>query len=242
MKSLLIHITIMLTIIQLANAQVGRISDSAITILPSLDIIINAAMQHSPLLKAKGMEKAIIEQELKVEKKKWTYYVYLDGAANYGLFDQVMISNVSTEGTLNSGLLTKSEQIRYYGGISVKIPISALSIRRNEINKKKLAIKQSDYEKLQVQKEIKSTIIEEYYKLKHFEESMKTFQAIYQTLQIAYLKAETDVINSNMDLNDFALLASTVGKAKNDLSKAKNNFYAQYYKLQNIAGVIFETQ
>jgi outer membrane protein TolC len=242
MKYFLIHITLLLYFIQQTNAQVEQMSNSAIIILPSLDNIINAALQHSPLLKAKRMEAAIIEQEVRIEKKKWTNNVYLDGAANYGLFDQVVLSGTSTDGALNSGLLTKSEQIRYYGGVSIKIPFSVLSSRRNEINKKNFAIKQSDYEKMQIQKEIKSIIIEEYYNLKYFEESMKTFQAIYQTLQIAYLKAETDVLNNNLDLNHFALLASTVGKAKNDFLKAKNDFYSRYYQLQNIAGIIFETK
>jgi hypothetical protein len=44
-----------------------------------------------------------------------------------------------------------------------------------------------------------------------------------------------------MDLNNFALLTSTVGKAKDDYNKTKNNFYTQVHKLENLTGVIFET-
>lgn len=240
MKSFLISILIILGLGLNSKAQLDKMSDSSLIVLPTLNNVLNAALNHSPLLKAKDMEYRIIEQEKKIEKKKWSDFVYFDGSTNYGLFDQVVLAVSSTENTTNTGLITKNEQIRYYAGISIKIPLSSFTSRRNQVNVKNLQLEQSNYEKQQLQEELRELVIQEYYLLKHFEESMKTFQSIYQTIQIAYMKAEKDVLNNNMEMNEFASLASTVGKAKNDYSKAKTEFYAQYYKLQNIAGVIFE--
>lgn len=87
--------------------------------------------------------------------------------------------------------------------------------------------------------DLKQLIIEEYYKLLYLEESVRTFQSIYQTLEISRMKAEREVSRGYMDINQFATLSSTVGKAKNDYAKAKNEFYAQYHKLQDLTGIMF---
>lgn len=223
------------------HAQAGFFSDAdtTVTILPSLDEVINDALQNSPLLKSIGVESDMIGQELKIEKKKWSDHIYVDGAANYGLFDQVVISETSSQHVTNTGLLTKSEQIRYYGGISIKLPLSSIGSRRNQLTVKKMELQQTNYEMQQQEMALREIIINAYFSVKHLEESMNTFQAIFQTLQLAYIKAENDVVNNDMEMEEFAILASTVGKAKDDYSKSKYDFYKEYYILQNITGVSF---
>lgn len=239
MKKLVLYIFLLFIITHVADAQEYNATDSSMLIVPPLVDVLNASLRHSPLLKAKGIETKIIEQELKIEKKKWMDNVSIDGATNYGLFDQVIINGINSDGISNTGFVSKSEQIRYYGGISLKLPLSTISSRRNEINIKKLELKQLGYEKKQLQKELKHIIIEEYYKLLYLKESMKIFQEIFQTFQISYMKGEMDVLNNNIDLNDFAVLASTMGKSENDYAKAKYEFYTQFHKLQDLSGVIF---
>jgi len=97
----------------------------------------------------------------------------------------------------------------------------------------------SDLELQSAQVQIKQIIIEAYYHLQYLDESMRTFYHIYQTLEIGYLKAEKDLLNGRTNLNEYALLASTVGKAKNDYQKAKSTFHAQYHKLMEITGMEF---
>jgi hypothetical protein len=53
------------------------------------------------------------------------------------------------------------------------------------------------------------------------------------------MKAEKDVLNGRMNLNEFAALASTVGKSKDDYYKSKYNFYVQYHKIKILAGINF---
>lgn len=242
MKKLYFHIFFLILGFQVLVAQEEMLIDSSFLILPPLAEVLIAALHHSPIIEAKSLETQKIKQELKIEKKKWMDYIFVEGAANYGIFDQVVISGLTYNGASNTGFITKSEQIRYYGGIGVKLPISAINSRRNEIEIKKLSEKQLEFEKLQLQKNIKQLIIEEYYKLKYFEESMKIFQSTYQTLEISYMKAERELLNGRIDLSDFALLASSMGKLKDDYYKAKNNFFAQYHKLQDMTGIIFETR
>ncbi|MBI9067943.1 MAG: TolC family protein [Salinivirgaceae bacterium] len=239
MKKLTLYIFLLFITPNIADAQEYNIEDSSKLIIPPLVDVLSAALIHSPLLEAKSIETKIIEQELKVEKKKWMDNVSIDGVANYGLFDQVVINGTNFDGISNTGFISKSEQIRYYAGVSLKLPISTLSSRRHKVNIKKLEIERLGYEKKQLQRELKQIIIEEYYMLLYLEESMRIFQEIFQSFQISYLKGEKDVLNNNIDLNDYAELASKLGKSENDYVKAKFAFYAQFHKLQDLSGVIF---
>jgi outer membrane protein TolC len=242
MKKLISCIVFIWMSIASIMAQDAETADSSFLILPSLTIVIDSALRNSPLLKAKEMNADMIDQDIKIEKKKWMDYLSIEGATNYGLFDQVVISGITTSGSTTTGALSKSQQVRYYGGLSLKLPLSSITSRHNALTKKQIAREQYNLELLQAQNDVRQTVIEEYYKLKYLEESMKTFQSICQTMQISYMKAEKDVLNNRMGLNAFALLASSVGKAKDDYSKVRNNFYAQYYKLQNLTGVNFTTK
>jgi len=92
MKKLLLYLFILLIPAHFVDAQEHNIVDSSELIVPPLVDVINAALRYSPLLKAKDTEIKIIEHELKIEKKKWMDNVSIDGVANYGLFDQFVIS------------------------------------------------------------------------------------------------------------------------------------------------------
>ncbi len=216
-----------------------ELTDSSFMKVPELSELIEAALIHSPLLKARIKETEALRQEVIIDKKKWMDYIYLDGAGNYGMFDQVIIRGLHNEASSSLGLISRSEQIRYYGGVSVKIPLSALMSRNNNIRHKELIAESSEYLALQVQSNIRQIVIEEYYQLKYLEESVKTFLNIYETLNISYLNAKQELQQGRMDLNNFAILVSTVGKAKDDYLNAKNNYYAQYRMLQDLAGIGF---
>lgn len=239
MKTIITYILFLIVSTGYLSAQISHHTDSSLLVIPPLTEVIEAAYLHSPLLKAKSKGIEVLGQEIIIEKKKWMDYIFIEGAANYGLYNQLVISNKSTYDNSEGGYLSKNEQIRYYGGMGIKLPLSSASSRRNNIKAKRLSQEQAGYEMLQLQEDIKQLIIEEYYQLIFLQQSMIIFNKVNITLEVSYLKAEKDVINGQMDLNDFALLASTTGKSKNDYLKAKNNFFAQYNKLQSLTGIIF---
>jgi len=215
-------------------------SDSALINLPPIDVLIESAMLHSPLLKAKEKQVDIDGEEHKIQKRKWMNYVFIEGAANYGKYDQVLLQDhTSEDNSSNYGLLNRGEQTRYYGGVGIKLPFSSLTNRKRQLQKRKLKQEQSDLEMQDVRQQLKHMVIDAYYQLQYLDESMRTYNRIYQTLEIGYLKAEKDLLNGRTNLNEFALLASTVGKAKDDYDKARHTFYAHYYRLKDLTGLEF---
>jgi hypothetical protein len=242
MKVIITHFVLALVFINILFAENKLDENTQLMTIPPLAEVIEAAYLFSPLLKSKSKAIEVFEEEIKIERKEWMKHIYIEGATNYGLYDHLIVSGQSTYNETSTGLLTRDEQIRYYGGIRIKLPLAAVTTRRNHVKVKDLSREQAKYELLQLKLEIKQIIIEAYFQLKYWEECLRTCNKINQTLEVSYLKAEKDVLNGHMDLNEFALLASTAGKAKNDYLKAKNNFYAQYHTLQSLTGITFNSK
>lgn len=215
--------------------------DSSFLQLPPLDLVLDAALKHSPLLKINAEHKKTILNEIQISKKKWLDYFYLEGRTNYGLFNQILISEYNIANTpAAQGIVNKSENISYYAGFAVKLPLSSLASRKNQTSINKVNLSINGHEHIAIQKEIKQEIITSYFELKYMEESMRTFYDIYQTLKISHLKAEQDLLNGRIAIDAYALLTSTTGKAKDDFNKARHNYYAHYHLLQDMTGIIFE--
>lgn len=238
MKTTILHIIMLCAFINYLAAQTAKPED-LLLLIPPLNMVIEAAYENSPLLKAKSKIIEEIGQEVIIEKRKWMDHIFIEGSANYGMYNHMVISGYSTYNDPRDGYMSKNEQIMYYGGVGIKLPVSSVLSRGNHIKAKRLKQERVEYEKQQLLEDIKQLIIEEYYQLIFLQQSMVTFNKVNLTLEISYLKAEKDVLNGQMDLNDFALLVSTTGKSKNDYLKAKNSFFAQYNKLQSLTGITF---
>jgi len=205
--------------------------------LPPLRAVIDSALKYSPLLQTKARDLAILDQESAVDRRKWLDYLYVDGAANYGVFNQLFRSQVQDEGEATVGTLNQSAQGQYYAGVSLKMPLSTFLNRSNQNNIRQLQREQIQWEREDIRRTIRKTIIEEYYTLRYMHESLGTFLETYETLNLSYVKAQKDIENSRMKLDEFGRIAASLGKAKNEYIKAKNDYYAQFELLELFAGV-----
>lgn len=217
----------------------SELANSTMRFIPSLKTLIDSALVHSPIIKARTTEIEIAHEELKITNKKWMDYIYLEGFANYGLYDQVTINGQAIPGNSKTGMFSKNELMQYYAGISIKLPISSIFSRANESEINELNIEHANYILKEYQKHLTEIIIKEYYNLKYLKESMGAFLDVYKTLEISYKKAQNDLENGRIQFDDFALLVSTLGKAKAAYFKSMNDYFAQYLSLQNITGISF---
>ena len=207
--------------------------------VPSLNILIDSALQNSPLMDASRNEVEQIKQDLRIDKKSWADYLYLEGSGRFGRYDQYTQVNQGAINESLNGIISESQQLTYFAGISLRLPLSSLTSNHNKTKINNLKIEQTEFNALQLENEIKQLVIEEFYKLRSYEESMYTFQDVTQTLEISYMKAQKDLENGKIEIDEFALLVATKGKAKENYLKAKNNFQMQYYKIQVITGITF---
>jgi outer membrane protein TolC len=219
-----------------------ELTNSKSLYIPSLEVVIDFALQHSPMVKAKHKVVDIAREELSVTSKQWLDYIHIEGNAYYGYSDQVVINGQSIPASENSGSYLKNEQIRYFAGIGVRLPLSSFFSRSNEINIEQLNIEHANYVLEELEDKVTRTVIKEYYNLLYLKESMDTFLDMYKTLEISYLKAKKDLENGRIEFEIFAKLVASVGNAKDAYYKSKNNYYAQYLSLENIVGVSFKEE
>jgi outer membrane protein TolC len=208
-------------------------------LVPPLAVLIDSALQNSPLLDASRSEVAQIKQDIRMDKKSWTDFLYLEGNGRFGRFDQYTELNQGNINESINGVISETQQVTYFAGISLRLPLSTLTSNHNKTKINNLKIEQTTFNARQIENEIEQLVIEEFYKLKSYEESMYTFQDVTQTLEISYLKAQKDLENGKIEIDEFALLVATRGKAKENYLKARNNFQMQYQKIQVITGFNF---
>jgi len=209
--------------------------------LPPITVILDTAMNNSPLLQLNKLEyeQAIIS--LTEIRQQWTDYFYLEGTARYGLLNHLTISQLDTEQAASYGLLTQNEQLNYYAGLSVKFPVSEFLKRRTEKRKVQLELQQKRVEQEQIRDEIRRKVIEEYYLLKYYQERMNSFQEVLQTIEISYLDGKRSLEKGHLKLDEFARISESRGKAKDGYLKAMNEYYAQYRIVEVIIGTSMNT-
>lgn len=222
-----------------ASDTVGTTPDRDALPIPPLSMVLDSAMKYSPILESKNKELAMLDQETALQARKWLDYLYVEGNATYGRFNQFFTTQLTGEDAQGPGTILNSAQGQYYAGVSLKMPISSMLNRNQELNVKQLKREQTQWDTKQLRQDLRERIITEYYRLRFLKESMRTLLSTFETLHVSYLKAQKDVEKGRMKLDEFALIASTVGKAQNEYLKAKNEFYGQYEMLELLAGFNF---
>ncbi len=202
----------------------------------NLDTYIDLALRNSPLMQVSEIEIAKIMEAIKMQKKSWLDYIYIDANSRYGLFNQVTISELNSQGGEAVGLQSAKQQFNYYAGVALKIPLSNFTSKKNELKIFNNTINESKLRRKQLEIDISQLVIEEYFKLISSQKVMKVNQATFQTMKVSYLTALKETENGNMDMNALGVIATNYGKVEESYIIAMNEFYAQYYKLQILTG------
>lgn len=205
--------------------------------LPELNVFIESALNNSPLLRINEREIDKFLEEISMQKKSWTDFFLIDANTKYGLFNQLLIDEQSTTSGTDVATKTAKEQFNYYGGLTIRMPLSTFLNKKNELKILKSDIEESKLKNEQLKKEITQLVIEEYFKLVYLKESMEIAQDAMQTTKINYMRSIRDFENGILNLNDFTILVNTKAKSDEAYSKVKNEYYAQFYKIQILTGI-----
>ena len=205
--------------------------------IPGVDVFIQSALKNSPLMKISDVEMQQILEKLKIEKKKWSDYLYADGIIRYGLNDQLIVNGQTGVSTTNYTLNSANKQLTYYGGLSIKLPLSEFLSKKSQLKILNYTLNESKCRKEQTEQELTNIVIEEYYKLIKFNQIFQVNLDVLQTLRISYMKAQKDVANGLMEINDFASIVISKGKAEEGYYNAQNDYYTQYRKIQVLTGL-----
>lgn len=218
-------------------------SDNYKFLLPELTTCIDSALQNSPLLKASDEQISKLLEEIKIQKKSWLNYVYIDANTRYGLFNQLSISQQSDDGANpDMAFYSAKEQFNYFAGLTIRLPISFFTNNRNEVKMLKQGVKEAELKKEELKKEITRFVIAEYFKLKSLHELLEVHQNNTQSTRLDYLKASKDLEANLISLTEFATISNQNTKALEAFITAKNDYFAQYYLLKLLTGTNLQSE
>jgi len=205
--------------------------------LPELNFCIESALKNSPLLKVSDKEVESILEEIKMQKKSWTEFIQIDGNTRYGLYNQLTVNDQITSDIPSVGIQSDKQQLNYYAGMTLKIPLSYFAKKKNELKILNYNIQKTELKKEQLKKDITQIVIEEYYKLIHFKGLLNSYQMTLQTMKISYMKSIKDIENGNADFSELAKNTYSYSIAEEGYSKLKIDYFTQFYKLQSLTGI-----
>jgi len=204
--------------------------------IPSVDVFIQSALKKSPFMKISDVEAQQILEKIKIEKKSWSDYLSVDGNVRYGLSNQLIISGQTGVSTDYSAT-TANQQLTYYGGLSLKIPLSNLLNKKNQLKILNNNLNETKCKKEQTELEVTNIVIDEYYKLIRLYQIYQMNINMLQTLKISNMKAQKDIASGLIEINDYLSIITSNGKAEEIYYNAKNDYYAQYRKIQVLTGL-----
>jgi len=217
----------------LVSGQDTTIVPDKVLHVPTLGKAIDMALEHSPLLKVKDVEKAIKIYQLKSTRKEWLDYIGMEGYWKYGTIDNVTIQEIdnSMVPTTYTGINT-----RFATGVYIKMSCFSFLDHRNKVLQAQEAIDKSNYEREIAQDEIRKLVIQQYneYLLAKKILLVKTKSKV--AIEIQLQKAEQDYENGNINIYELTKVMESSNKLMGEYQKAVTGFRVAYLMLMDLIG------
>jgi outer membrane protein TolC len=214
------------------QAQINR-SDLAIDKIKPLDTLIELAINKAPLIKRLGAGQLQMEQEILMSKKDWMQHVALTAGYNYGTG---IISDQLTTSNDNQTTFVTRQNATYGIGISLRLPLSAISERKNKIKVHELAIEEMEYQKDDLKKMITEEVISRYNQLSLTLKTMKLQNDKVETNATALEIAENYFKAGKLDIDAYRMVVDITTTAKIELEKVKSEVWYNLKSLEQLVG------
>jgi outer membrane protein TolC len=202
--------------------------------LPSVTELMVLAEENSPLLKYYQSEVVITELRTKLEKSDWMKNFSFDSDLRYGIFDNLIINQALG---LDANTVSSTKQTRYSFGVSMKMPLSAISNRKKSIQIAKNETEKAIFQRQAAIKELHDLIIVQYNNLLKSHRLMIISNQSREMFNIQSIQAEKEFINGMIPISEYARLQEMNSKAVENFENNKSSFLTAFMLLQETIGV-----
>ncbi|MFM2291735.1 MAG: hypothetical protein RIS29_1548 [Bacteroidota bacterium] len=209
--------------------------------IPELDKFIQSAVDNSALLKASDQDINQIYERIKKNKLSLLDFITIDANTRYGLYNTVVVSSGADAGT-DAGTKAAKQQLNYYAGLTLRVPISAFITNKNDIKILKYNAEQTKYKKEELKNALIISVVDEYYKLVKMNKSVKISQDALQTTNVNFIKAGKDIASGLITLADYNSVLASKAKVEEEYNTALNEYRAQYMRIQILTGLKLNRQ
>jgi outer membrane protein TolC len=207
--------------------------DIAMDKIRPLDSLIEAALNRTPLIKRISTGQLQREQEIRISKKDWMQHLALNAGYNYGTG---IISDQLTTSTDNTATFITRQNATYGVGISIRLPISALSERKNKIKIHELAIEEMEYQKQDLMQMIRNEVITRYTQLILSLKTMQLQNDKVETDATAFEIADNYFKIGKLDIDQYRMIVDISTTSKIELEKIKSEVWYNLKSLEQLVG------
>ena len=207
--------------------------DIAMDKIRPLDSLIEAAINRAPLIKRISTGQLQREQEIRISKKDWMQHVAFNAGYNYGTG---IISDQLTTSTDNTATFITRQNATYGVGISIRIPISALSERKNKIKIHELAIEEMEYQKQDLIQMVRNEVITRYNQLILSLKTMQLQNDKVETNATAFEIADNYFKAGKLDIDQYRMIVDISTTSKIELERMKSEVWYNLKSLEQLVG------
>ena len=206
--------------------------------LPPLSKIIDTAMKINPNVRFRDLQISISKSTLKAKRLEWTRNLGLQADARFGTFDNFS-SNLSSSSSASTMIATRSNQLNFGVGASLKLPIYDYLNRKNQNNEARDLIGQAEAMAESQRTELRQAIIKQYNDLLLKIKLLKIKSKFIETARINMEMLEKEFRSGVISMSEYSRISETVTRSEADFESAKLDFITSYMVLEEIVGIKF---
>ena len=204
--------------------------------LPPLQVLIDSALIHSPMIKLADANVQMGQYELTDAQKDWLRKLNLSADTRFGsVLDYNRMLNISG-GTFippSSNLY----MLNYGLGFSAYMPLSDVFDRKRLIQKAKLRVEQAEMQKDETMKQIKQLVIVAYYDVLTVQNTLAMRHEISLSAGMLYDQSKIDYTENRITLAEYTKANDAYLIALNEQEAQKNNLLKAIGVLEVIVGI-----
>ena len=198
-----------------------------------LEELLRLAEQNVTSLRALNSSQQIFMEQGKITKKSWLQHISANAKMNYGngiIFDDILSTNDQT-----LRYLTR-QNVTYNIGINIRLPITAVVSRRNEIKINQLEIERLEGEKQEQRDYIRNEVIRVYSELKAILKVLKIKAEVIEANDIAMKLNENYFKVGNLEFEKYRKALNVTYSDKLEYETAKNQAWYILKVLRELVG------
>ena len=200
--------------------------------LPPLQMMINTAVENSPLIHLANANIQMGKYEFKDACREWLKNVSLVADARYG-----NMVNYATSQNTGVGIISNNEMWNYGAGVSTYLPFSEIFDKKRAKQKARLKIEQAEIQKEDIVITLSQTVITAYYEVLAAQKTLAMYNEISLSATMLYEQAKLDFNTNRLPLSDFTEKTEAYLTAQNKVEVQKYDLMKSIRILELIVGI-----
>jgi outer membrane protein TolC len=205
--------------------------------IPSLDTLLAAAIDHSPILAGQDQVIALTLLKKQMTNRQWLDFIKLESDVRYGTNDYVFLDRES----LGYNVYSKPyETTRYNAGIRLDLSLFDLATRRQLNQSAQIDVEMARARKQELLLAVKNAVITQYYQLILSKKSLEIMALQKASSELQVQMAELQFQKQSMDFIEYSKLLEFHTKTLLDYEKATAEFLKNESLMQELVGISFK--